>query len=424
MSEFFKNVSEGQNWKPEPYQRYNAVNALLSQFGATGTGHAARSIADRTVFTAVNRDEKAFQEGIAVEALSAEMEDGELVPVKTSGTGTAALWGVALASLEPGDIGPVLLSGVAAVRLSAALPAGTKFVEPGDGGSFKAASGGRAQVIASQGNTALVLLGGAGAEEERISFQISAVTREETGEDGRKKTSVSIVVQDGLDNGSEYAGTVRLGDGTLQPVPRFETSNSETPKYLYLVMDVTHDPPVYILEHESAELKSVLGGLVLIGSYSLRENAAVIKQNLRQTVPVELGPAYLGPYCVLPGPPNTGDGYTFVLNPAQGLTLANGGYYVNGITSGAGEVVEPKIFKVRQSSIRLWAALKAPRYEIGAEAPTVPGSLTILNAEPSSSAYDAVMEITGNSSGVLNIWWTSSTTDTIAGLLFKNQMDV
>ena len=34
------------------------------------------------------------------------------------------------------------------------------------------------------------------------------------------------------------------------------------------------------------------------------------------------------------------------------------------------------------------------------------------------------MEITGNSSGVLNIWWTSSTTDTIAGLLFKNQMDV
>lgn len=165
MSEFFKNVSEGQNWKPEPYQRYNAVNALLSQFGATGTGHAARSIADRAVFTAVNRDEKAFQEGIAVEALSAEMEDGELVPVKTSGTGTAALWGVALASLEPGDIGPVLLSGVAAVRLSAALPAGTKFVEPGDGGSFEAASGGRAQVIASQGNTALVLLGGAGAEE-------------------------------------------------------------------------------------------------------------------------------------------------------------------------------------------------------------------------------------------------------------------
>lgn len=424
MSEFFKNVSVGQKWAPEPAERYNAVNALLSQFGATGTGHAARSIADRAVFTAVNRDEKAFQEGIAVEALSAEMEDGELVPVKTSGTGTAALWGVALSTLEPGDIGPVLLSGVAAVRLSAALPAGTKFVEPGDGGSFKAASGGRAQVIASQGNTALVLLGGAGAEEERISFQISAVTREETGEDGRKKTSVSIVVQDGLDNGSEYAGTVRLGDGTLQPVPRFETSNSETPKYLYLVMDVTHDPPVYILEHESAELKSVLGGLVLIGSYSLRENAAVIKQNLRQTVPVELGPAYLGPYCVLPGPPNTGDGYTFVLNPAQGLTLANGGYYVNGITSGAGEVVEPKIFKVRQSSIRLWAALKAPRYEIGAEAPTVPGSLTILNAEPSSSAYDAVMEITGNSSGVLNIWWTSSTTDTIAGLLFKNQMDV
>ena len=165
MSEFFKNVSVGQEWAPEPAERYNAVNALLSQFGATGTGHAARSIADRAVFTAVNRDEKAFQEGIAVEALSAEMEDGELVPVKTSGTGTAALWGVALSTLEPGDIGPVLLSGVAAVRLSAALPAGTKFVEPGDGGSFEAASGGRAQVIASQGNTALVLLGGAGAEE-------------------------------------------------------------------------------------------------------------------------------------------------------------------------------------------------------------------------------------------------------------------
>lgn len=173
MSEFFKNVSVGQEWAPEPAERYNAVNALLSQFGATGTGHAARSIADRAVFTAVNRDEKAFQEGIAVEALSAEMEDGELVPVKTSGTGTAALWGVALASLEPGDIGPVLLSGVAAVRLSAALPAGTKFVEPGDGGSFKAASGGRAQVIASQGNTALVLLGGAGAGASDLGVLVS-----------------------------------------------------------------------------------------------------------------------------------------------------------------------------------------------------------------------------------------------------------
>lgn len=420
----YPNVTRGGDWEAEPAQRYNDVNALLAQFGPTGAGRGTANVVTRTEYTAVSRDSAAIYMGTAVEPSAAAAETNGYVPVKISKSGTDALWGVALSTLEPGDIGPVLLSGVAAVRLSAALPAGTKFVEPGDGGSFKAASGGRAQVIASQGNTALVLLGGAGAEEERISFQISAVTREETGEDGRKKTSVSIVVQDGLDNGSEYAGTVRLGDGTLQPVPRFETSNSETPKYLYLVMDVTHDPPVYILEHESAELKSVLGGLVLIGSYSLRENAAVIKQNLRQTVPVELGPAYLGPYCVLPGPPNTGDGYTFVLNPAQGLTLANGGYYVNGITSGAGEVVEPKIFKVRQSSIRLWAALKAPRYEIGAEAPTVPGSLTILNAEPSSSAYDAVMEITGNSSGVLNIWWTSSTTDTIAGLLFKNQMDV
>lgn len=76
-----------------------------------------------------------------------------------------ALYGILTEPLEPNAYGDAIVAGVAAVRLSAALPAGTKFVEPGDGGSFKAASGGRAQVIASQGNTALVLLGGAGAEE-------------------------------------------------------------------------------------------------------------------------------------------------------------------------------------------------------------------------------------------------------------------
>ncbi len=74
-----------------------------------------------------------------------------------------ALYGILTEPLEPNAYGDAIVAGVAAVRLSAALPAGTKFVEPGDGGSFKAASGGRAQVIASQGNTALVLLGGAGA---------------------------------------------------------------------------------------------------------------------------------------------------------------------------------------------------------------------------------------------------------------------
>ena len=84
-----------------------------------------------------------------------------------------ALYGILTEPLEPNAYGDAIVAGVAAVRLSAALPAGTKFVEPGDGGSFKAASGGRAQVIASQGNTALVLLGGAGAGASDLGVLVS-----------------------------------------------------------------------------------------------------------------------------------------------------------------------------------------------------------------------------------------------------------
>lgn len=161
----YPNVTRGGDWEAEPAQRYNDVNALLAQFGPTGAGRGTANVVTRTEYTAVSRDSAAIYMGTAVEPSAAAAETNGYVPVKISKSGTDALWGVALSTLEPGDIGPVLLSGVAAVRLSAALPAGTKFVEPGDGGSFKAASGGRAQVIASQGNTALVLLGGAGAEE-------------------------------------------------------------------------------------------------------------------------------------------------------------------------------------------------------------------------------------------------------------------
>lgn len=179
MSQFYKNVSEGQDWAPEPAQRYNDVNALLSQFGPTGAGRGGRGMANRTVYTAVNRSAATIGEGMAVEPSGGDLEDGQLVPIQLSAEGTSALWGVLLARLAPGEIGPVLLTGVATVTLSAALPAGTAYVAPGDGGNFVAASSGRAQVIATKDTSAIINIGGGGggeSESDVVLCQVSGGT--------------------------------------------------------------------------------------------------------------------------------------------------------------------------------------------------------------------------------------------------------
>lgn len=168
MNRNFNDIFTGDSFSPEPAGRYRAVNELLRDFGATGTPGFRRGRNECSLrITVYNSGTDEIPRGAAAgfdeAGTGLETASGDLVPAVKLLTQSTDMWGVAAAGIPPWETEEIILSGVAAVRLSAALPAGTKFVEPGDGGSFKAASGGRAQVIASQGNTALVLLGGAGA---------------------------------------------------------------------------------------------------------------------------------------------------------------------------------------------------------------------------------------------------------------------
>jgi len=174
---FYPNVKPNQNWAPEPAQRYNDVNALLSQFGPTGAGRSGHGMANRTVYSAVNRTGAIIAEGMAVEPSGGDLENDELVPVKLSAAGTSAPWGVLLTRLAPGEIGPVLMTGVATVTLSVALPAGTAYVAPGTGGRFTAATSGRAQVIATKDLSAIIIIGsGGGDSSNETEFVICEIT--------------------------------------------------------------------------------------------------------------------------------------------------------------------------------------------------------------------------------------------------------
>lgn len=190
MNSNFSNVSSGQSWSPEPAQRYNAVNELLSQFGYSGSNKGKSGFVNRAAYHAVNRDSGVIGAGIAVEPSAAALENSGLVPVKISKPGTSALWGVSTGSVEPGKTGSVQLTGVITVQLASALPAGTKYVAPGAGGKFIAASSGRAQVIAAKDLTATVILG-AGGESRYSGFFVLKAADEPEEQNATPKIKVT-----------------------------------------------------------------------------------------------------------------------------------------------------------------------------------------------------------------------------------------
>lgn len=164
---YYPDVKPGDDWKPEPAPRYNAVNRMLGDLGYSGAGRGASGIENFNIVSTVNRHTAAISAGMAVEAVSAPADaDVPVIPVKPSAGASGAFYGVALDTLEPGDVGRMLLTGVATVQLSSAPAAGTQYVEPDSAnpGKFKAATGGRARVLVTAGTTATVMLGGGGGD--------------------------------------------------------------------------------------------------------------------------------------------------------------------------------------------------------------------------------------------------------------------
>lgn len=164
---YYPDVKPGDDWKPEPAPRYNAVNRMLGDLGYSGAGRGAPGIENFNIVSAVNRHTAAISAGMAVEAVSAPADaDVPVIPVKPSAGASGAFYGVALDTLEPGDVGRMLLTGVTTVQLSSAPAAGTQYVEPDSAnpGKFKAATGGRARVLVTADTTATVMLGGGGGD--------------------------------------------------------------------------------------------------------------------------------------------------------------------------------------------------------------------------------------------------------------------
>lgn len=233
---YYPDVKPGDDWKPEPAPRYNAVNRMLGDLGYSGAGRGAPGIENFNIVSAVNRHTAAISAGMAVEAVSAPADaDVPVIPVRPSAGASGTFYGVALDTLEPGDVGRMLLTGVTTVQLSSAPAAGTQYVEPDSAnpGKFKAAIGGRARVLVTAGTTATVMLGGGGGNSEYNGYFKVVETTDESG-----KAMLKII--DGADPKSNYAGSTDLGY-----VPVMSIAKQTGQLYLLPEWKVQNDTRVY-----------------------------------------------------------------------------------------------------------------------------------------------------------------------------------
>lgn len=226
---YYPDVKPGDDWKPEPAPRYNAVNRMLGDLGYSGAGRGAPGIENFNIVSAVNRHTAAISAGMAVEAVSAPADAAvPVIPVKPSAGASGTFYGVALDTLEPGDVGRMLLTGVTTVQLSSALTAGTQYVEPDSAnpGKFKAATGGRARVLVTDAGTqpdgstprptATVMLGGEGS----AAIPASPICAIVTGGNDLVGYSVQLY-PNGYDQPGIGVGTAFLlqGNPQLQTIP-------------------------------------------------------------------------------------------------------------------------------------------------------------------------------------------------------------
>lgn len=239
--------------------------------------------------------------------------------------------------------------------------------------------------------------------------------------DGSSETVYSVVVADLNDKESGIAGVVKLADGTKVNVATYTLSKSQTKKYVYLVLDVSKTPSVYIMESDINTLTTVLGGLILIGSYTWNEEtkSAAITQNLKQSTPIELGPSYIGPYCILPTTPSSDGVYNYAINPAGTITLSSALCYVNGERVG---YVNPISASVASTvAVRAFVGWVAPRYDEVTGEETSSGYILLSSAD-FKDTVDVSKDITGNTSGTVDLVWRSAITGTIQDVLFDDSM--
>ena len=256
---YYPDVKPGDDWKPEPAPRYNAVNRMLGDLGYSGAGRGAPGIENFNIVSTVNRHTAAISAGMAVEAVSAPADaDVPVIPVKPSAGASGAFYGVALDTLEPGDVGWMLLTGVTTVQLSSAPAAGTQYVEPDSAnpGKFKAATGGRARVLVTDAGiqpdggtprpTATVMLGGGGTGSGDYNgyFKVVLFFKEQEGNiipyvrviDGRKPPAEEFNPE------NDFCGYLQFGSGiTLHPVP--VTELPLLPEHDFVFLEITRYTP-------------------------------------------------------------------------------------------------------------------------------------------------------------------------------------
>lgn len=263
----------------------------------------------------------------------------------------------------------------------------------------------------------------ASGSAEKYQFTITTENHEVENEDGSKTIVTFIVVVDANDPKSGTSGKCRFGNGDIFYVSSYTLSKTPGTRYVFLVMDVTKTPAVYVLENNTQYVKGVNGSVIQIGYYTWDDNTKTLKvtQLLKQNTPVDIGPTYMGPWCTLPGPPitsSTGYDYKYLCNPKGSVQLSSGNYMVNGYIAGT---ANPSGIFVSNTpyTLPVFVGWKAPQYAAGSTVPISSSEIVISSSSSGmQSQYDAVSDITGHASGVIDIKWTSTTVDTIQSVLF------
>ena len=234
----FRDVVSGEVWRPEPAERYNAVNQLLRQ-ERSGNVMPRRPVSGNTLdFCNVSPTEIPRFTPVSITGVYAEHEqenlwsryDGQVLVSGVPAVNDLYLWGIAADSVLPGEFGTLTVSGLT----PAWFPAGCRRVLPTPSGL---AAGDGAEVVAecveySSGDRfpGIIRLGGVSGGDGGYcgAFKLQAVSVQEA----------EIVY--GMDPSREYCG--RTDVPGLEFIPRGNLTLPEARLYqIYLVFFYQRD---------------------------------------------------------------------------------------------------------------------------------------------------------------------------------------